>query len=47
MNEFEDLCSLSVRISCNDGKSENGGSGTIIFDGTQYYVMTAAHCIIS
>lgn len=46
MNEFEDLCSLSVRISCNDGKSENGGSGTIIFDGTQYYVMTAAHCII-
>ena len=46
MNEFEDLCSLSVRICCNDGKSENGGSGTIIFDGTQYYVMTAAHCII-
>ena len=46
MNEFEDLCSLSVRISCNDGKSENGGSGTILFDGTQYYVMTAAHCLI-
>ena len=46
MNGFEDLCSLSVRISCNDGKLENGGSGTIIFDGIQYYVMTAAHCLI-
>ena len=31
MREIEDLCSLSVRIYCNDGKSENGGSGTIIF----------------
>lgn len=46
MNEIEDLCSLSVRICCNDGKSENGGSGTIIFDGSQYNVMTAAHCLI-
>lgn len=46
MSIIEDLCCLSVRIYCNDGESENGGSGTIIFDGSQYYVMTAAHCIM-
>lgn len=46
MSKIEDLCCISVRIQCDDGGSENEGSGTIIFDGSQYYVMTAAHCII-
>lgn len=46
MSVIEDLCCFSVRIQCNDGEYENEGSGTIIFDGSQYYVMTAAHCII-
>lgn len=45
MSIIEDLCCLSVRIYCNDGESEQGGSGIIIYDGSQYYVMTAAHCI--
>lgn len=46
MNIIEQLCSVSVKIQCEEmGVKPNGGSGTIISDGTNFYVMTAAHCI--
>lgn len=43
MRRIEDFCCFSVKIQC--GNSDNGGTGTIISDGSQYYVMTAAHCV--
>lgn len=46
MNIIEQLCCVSVKIQCEEmGVKPNGGSGTIISDGTNFYVMTAAHCI--
>lgn len=43
MSRIDQLCCVSVKICCDEGKA--GGSGTIISDGVGYYVMTAAHCI--
>lgn len=46
MSIIDKLCCVSVKIQCEEeGVESNGGSGTIISDGINYYVMTAAHCI--
>lgn len=46
MTIIEQLCCVSVKIQCEENGIElNGGSGTIISDGSNFYVMTAAHCI--
>ena len=43
---IEDLLKISVKIikTGDGGKEELLGTGTIVFDGLDYYVLTAAHC---
>ena len=46
MTVVERLIQVSVKIHCEDSLDEEMGSGTLISDGTHYYVMTAGHCVL-
>lgn len=40
-----DLKKISVRLLCKHEREMSMGTGTIMSDGTEFYVLTAAHCI--
>ena len=42
---IELLTKISVRIHSEDDSDEEWGTGTLISNGTTYYVLTAGHCI--
>lgn len=45
MDIIDLLTKVSVRIDCDD--YDTHGTGTIIYDNGSYFVMTAAHCLIT
>lgn len=47
MSLIDQVCCVSVKILCeNKDKTDSSlGTGTIISDGSTYYVMTAGHCL--
>jgi hypothetical protein len=46
MTQIELLAHVSVKIQCEDNEDAELGTGTLISDGTNYYVMTAGHCVM-
>ena len=46
MTILELLTHVSVKIYCEDSEDEELGSGTLISDGSNFYVITAGHCVM-
>jgi len=45
MDLIDILTKVSVKIDCKSGSQDEHGTGTIICDDGDYYVMTAGHCL--